>query len=205
MHSPVLPVVLHTQLAYTNWVKDRIFCVWESQVGRRVSSIRPGARQFSFVSDQKTDEDCFLAGEFNCIPNRREQPNQWLRTYNQIQYSNRLNNPHENSGGRMTLQEPSSNQQRSPVQPMFVSKFKSTQQLHKFRQRTNVQISEQMSKIKKSIDQNSCSTVTKQNSFHWNVENTYAWTKTLISWYKNESNNIIHLQSIHENQITKES
>ena len=30
-----------------------------------------------------------LQDEFNCIPGRREQPNQWPRTYDCIQYSNR--------------------------------------------------------------------------------------------------------------------
>jgi hypothetical protein len=57
-----------------------------------------------------------LAGEFNGIPSRREQPNQRPRTYNQIQYFNRPD-LEENCGGRMTLQETSSNQRRSPVQP----------------------------------------------------------------------------------------
>jgi hypothetical protein len=33
-----------------------------------VSSIRPGARQLSLVSDQRQVEDGLLACEFNCIP-----------------------------------------------------------------------------------------------------------------------------------------
>ena len=41
-----------------------------------MSSIRPGARPLSLVSEQETDEDGLLAGEFNGIPSRREQPNQ---------------------------------------------------------------------------------------------------------------------------------
>jgi hypothetical protein len=38
---------------------------------------------------------------------------------NRIQYSHRPD-PHENRRGRMTLQETSSNQQRSPIQPMHL-------------------------------------------------------------------------------------
>ena len=41
-----------------------------------MSSIRPGARPLSLVSEQETDEDGLLAGEFNGIPSQREQPNQ---------------------------------------------------------------------------------------------------------------------------------
>jgi hypothetical protein len=36
------------------------------------------------MSDPKTDEDGLLAGEFNGIPSRREQPNQQLWTYNRM-------------------------------------------------------------------------------------------------------------------------
>jgi hypothetical protein len=60
----------------------------------------------------REDEDGLLAGEFYGIPSRREQPNQWPRTYYQIQYSNRPD-PQENSRGRMTLQETSSYQKSS--------------------------------------------------------------------------------------------
>ena len=67
----------------------------------------------------REDEDGLLAGEFNGIPSRREQPNQRPRTYNRIQYSNRPD-PQENSRGRTKLQETSSNQRRSPVQQMHL-------------------------------------------------------------------------------------
>jgi hypothetical protein len=64
----------HTTRFNTDWVKGRI--------SRRVSSIRPEARLLSLVSDDKTDEDGLLAGEFDGILGQREQPNQRLRIYN---------------------------------------------------------------------------------------------------------------------------
>jgi len=45
-------------------------------MGRRVSSIRPGSRPLSLVSEQETDEDVLLGVEFDGIQSRREQPNQ---------------------------------------------------------------------------------------------------------------------------------
>ena len=130
----------------------------------------------------REDEDGLLAGEFNGIPSRREQPNQRPRTYNRIQYSNRPD-PQENRRGRMTLQETSSNQRRSPVQPMHLkiqidtttastSTNTSILNSQKIKDGTDVQNSKNpLIKIlvKKSM---------KQIASNSNVENTQARTKT---------------------------
>jgi hypothetical protein len=79
------------------------------------SWIRPGARQLSLASDQKTDEESLLPGELNSIPSRRKQPNQRLRTYNQIQYSNRPKQQQKKNDTARNI----SNQRRNSVQPMY--------------------------------------------------------------------------------------
>jgi hypothetical protein len=127
----------------------------------------------------REDEDGLLAGEFNGIPSRRDQPNQQPWTYNWIQYSNRPDNQ-ENSRGRMKLQETSSNQRRIPVQPMHlkVPFYTKLHQLpHKprswiLKEGTDVQNSKNPLidvLVKKSM---------KQIASNLNVENTQTRTKS---------------------------
>ena len=69
------------------------------------------------VHDHERAEDVnFLAGEFNGIPGRREQPNRRFRTCDRIQYSNR-SDLQRNRERRKILKEIFSNQRRSPIQP----------------------------------------------------------------------------------------
>jgi hypothetical protein len=126
----------------------------------------------------REDEDGLLAGEFNGIPSRREQPNQRPRTYNGIQYSNRPD-PQENRRGRTTLQETSSNQRRSPVQPMHLKIRIDTNNCINF----NINFDLEFSKIKGRTDvQNSKNPLIKilvkksmrQIASNSNVENTQA-------------------------------
>jgi hypothetical protein len=41
------------------------------------------------VNDQERADESNVQGECNGVPGRREQPNQWLRTYDRFQHSNR--------------------------------------------------------------------------------------------------------------------
>jgi hypothetical protein len=54
---------------------------YASGIDRKLSIIRPGATTMADESN--------VQGEYNGVPGRREQPNQWLRTYDRIQHSNR--------------------------------------------------------------------------------------------------------------------
>ena len=58
-------------------------------IGLSWISMRPGTSTQLFNDNKRTDEADFQ-GEFNCVPSRREQPKQCPRTYDCIQYSNRL-------------------------------------------------------------------------------------------------------------------
>ena len=109
-------MLIHTQLALVLMGKRQDILRREYVEGCQAFVLEHDSCRSSVTRE---DEDSLLAGEFNGIPSRREQPNQRPRTYNRIQYSNRPD-PQENRRGRTTLQETSSNQRRSPVQPMHL-------------------------------------------------------------------------------------